>query len=147
MTEANRQLIFDLAVAGAFITLGAFAWRDITKLPKIQGRRRKLLIVSAAIFSCNILLLCMLFGVDYLAESNHAHSQASPAQHKSMLVILWTSLVGMVISIGTVALALFSERCIARKLCIWGSSAALVWWGLVYMVISDGIAVYLVSPH
>lgn len=127
MTETDRQLIFALVVIGAFTAVGAFAWRDIARPSQIQGRKRKLLLISAAIFSCNILLLYTFFGVDYLTLAKHAPSEASPAEYKSMVLMLWGSLIGIVMSILTVALALCSERRIARKLCIWGSSTTLLW--------------------
>lgn len=145
MTETDRQLIFTLAVTGAFTAVGAFAWRDIARPSQIRGRKRKLVLISAAIFSCNILLLYTFFGIGYLTK--HAPSEASPAEFKCMLLMLWGSLIGIVMSILTVALALCSERRIARKLCIWGSSTMLLWWGLVNIVTTNSLAVYKVFHH
>jgi hypothetical protein len=138
------ELLYSLLVFAVPATLEVFIWRDIAKPPLVQGRKRRLLIISVATLSCNFLLFWVLFVLDLLTPGGHPPSQAGIAEHNTMLAILWGSWVGILASIVTVTLAFLSERRFARKLCLWASSAALVCWALINIVVSDLLEIYTV---
>jgi hypothetical protein len=138
------QILFDVLLFVIPAVLAFFVWRDVKSDRQMEGRKRQnLLLFSAVALSCNILLLYACYVTDLLVMRGHSISEASTTEYKFLLVVLWASRIAVLISLATVVTALFSQRGLARKLCIWGSVAGLIWWPLLNVTVSDLVMVYL----
>jgi hypothetical protein len=138
------QILFDTLLFVIPAVLAFFVWRGVKRDRQVEGRKeRTLLFFSAVALSCNILLLYCCYVAELLATRGHPISEASTAEYKLLLVVLWASRLAVLISLATVITALFSQRGLARKLCIWGSVAGLIWWPLLNVTASDLVIVYL----
>jgi hypothetical protein len=140
------QIMFGTLVVLAPAVLAFFVWRDVESR-RGQGKRngQGLLVLSAVAFSCNVLLLYSWYVADLFVMQGHSISQASITEYKFLLVVLWASRTAVLISLATIIMALFSERGLARKLCIWSSVAGLICWPVLNVATSDLVAVYLRS--
>lgn len=137
------QILFDALLFVIPAVLAFFVWRGVKDEQQTQEcKGRNLLLFSAIALSCNILLLYCCYVTDLLVMRGHAVSEASMSEYKSLLLVLWTSKIAFLISLTTVITALFSRRGLARRLCIWGSVAGLIWWPLLNVTAADLVAVY-----
>jgi hypothetical protein len=138
------QILYGALVFLIPAVLVFFVWRDVKSGWQEEKRKRqKLLLFSAVALSCNIVLLYSWYVTDLLVMRGHPISQASLPEYKFLLVVLWASRMAVLISLATVITALFSERGLARKLCIWGGVAGLICWPVLYVAASDLVTVYL----
>ena len=139
------QIMFDALLLVIPTVLAFFVWRGVRSDGRqVEDRNgQRLLLFSAIALSCNVLLLYCCYITDLLVMRGHSISEASTTEYKLLVVVLWASRVAVLISLTTVIAALFSERGLARKLCIWGGVAGLIWWPLVNVVDSELIGAYL----
>ena len=144
MSEIRMQILFDAILFVIPAILAFFVWRGVKSDRQVAERKgQNLLLFSAVALSCNILLLYCYYVGDLLVMRGHSISEASTTEYKFLLVVLWASRIAVLISLATIIMALFSQRGLARKLCIWGSAAGLIWWPLVNVTASDLVVVYL----
>jgi len=126
------QIGFGALVFGIPAVLAFFMWRAVTRDRQAgECKGQSPLLFSAAAVSCNILLLYCCYVADLLVARGHPISQASMAEYKCLLVVLWASRVAFLISLITVITALFSAHGLGRRLCILGSVAGLICWPVV----------------
>ena len=136
------QVLFDISILVGSAAFGFFVWWDIAHRLPSSERGRRFLFSLATTLSCNILLVWSLFGVDLLFPIIHPPLQATPIEYEVIVATYSGSIAGALLSLITMILAIFSEGGLARKLCVWGSFAALIFWVSVNLVKTDTFAVY-----
>jgi hypothetical protein len=137
--------LFYLAVLAGPAAVGFYVWRNLTGLPPSGESKRKLLLSSAVVLSGNILLLWCFCVVDWVFLGKHAPSQETLREHAAVMAISWITWAGAALSIFSITLASFSERVIARKVCIIASAFALAYWSVTNVALTDVLAVYSIS--
>jgi hypothetical protein len=121
MSEIRMQILFDALLFVIPAVLVFFVWRGVKADLQVQGRKgQNLLLFSTVMLSCNILLLYCCYVTDLLVMRGHSISEASATEYKFLSWLLWSSRIAVLVSIATVIMALFSQRGLARKLCILG---------------------------
>jgi hypothetical protein len=141
MSDFWTGLIWGLAILNFLTGIAVFVWKDIFKAATFQGWRRKFLVSTALIYSCNLPLFVACFGISFLVRGNGA-SLATPGEYKVALVIAGTSSFAIAMSIATMLMALFSAPGLARRLCMLGSSVALLCWCAVNVATMNPLAIY-----
>jgi hypothetical protein len=142
--ELMAQILFGVLIFVIPAVLSFFVWRGVGRNRQTErGNGQNLLLFSAVALSCNILLLYGWYVPNLLVMQEHSMSQASTAEYKFLLATLWVSRIAFLISLATLITALFSQRGLARKLCIWGSAAGLIWWPLLNLGNSELVGAYL----
>jgi len=142
--ELGAQILFGTLILVIPAILAFFVWRSVKRDWRGERRRgQSLLLFSAAALSLNILLLYGCYVADLLAMGKHSISEANMTQYRLLLATSWVGRIAVLISLTTIITALFSERGLARKLCIWGSAAGLIWWPLLILIDSDLVMAYL----
>src|SRR5579883_292688 len=138
------QLLFNALV---FIVPGILAfgiWREIKIGWSLENREgRGLLLFSAITLSGNILLLYCCTVADLLVTHGHLAPVVGLNEYNFLLMVLWSSRVAVVMSLITLVSSLFSQHGLARKLCIWGSVAGLLWWSVLSVTASDLTDAYM----
>jgi len=145
LSNQLAQVLFGTLIFGIPAILGFFVWRSVKN--EWRGERRigqNLSLFSAIALSFNILLLYGCYVTSLLVMREHSISGADMAEYRFLLATLWVGRIAVLICLATIVMALFSERGLARKLCIWGSAAGLIWWPLVILADSDLLRAYLV---
>jgi len=138
------QILFDVLLFVIPAILAFFVWRGVkSDWPQEKRNPQRLLLFSAVALSCNILLLYCYCAADLAIMGAGPISEASTAEYEFLQAVLWVSRIAALISLATLITAVFSQRGLARKLCIWGSLAGLIWWPLVNMISSDLAVTYL----
>jgi hypothetical protein len=142
--EFGAQILFGLLIFVIPAVLAFFVWQG-TRVDRQteKDRGQNLLLFSAVALSCNILLLYGWYVTNLLVVRERSISQANISEYKFLLATLWVSRIAFLMSLATLITALFSRRGSARKLCIWGSAAGLIWWPLVNLGNSELLAAYL----
>lgn len=123
--------------------MGLAVQHDISIHALLKKPKWKFTLCSSSSFFVNILLFYVCYLIGLITMRGRPISATTPGEYYAMLVVWWVSIFGLLISALTFGLAFLSEKSLARKLCIWGSVAALVFWPLVYFVASEFRADYV----
>ena len=118
--------------------LGFFVSRD-TRLNRAAGKREnrnRFAAYSTPLFFLNIAIFYVSYLIALFAV-NGPLSDSSWADYRWMQVEHMTSIVGVLTAFLTLVFNSSSELMLARKLRMWGSALALVWWPLIYLVSSE----------
>lgn len=138
------QILFGALIFALPGMLAFFVWRAVRNEWQADKRRgHNHLLFSTVALSCNILLLYFWYVTDLLVMRGRPIPETTVAEYKFLLMMLWISRTAVLLSLITIITASFSERGLARKLCIWGSVAGLIWWPLVNVVDSELVRAYL----
>lgn len=138
------QILFGALIFALPAMLAFFVWRAAKSERQADKRKgHNSLLFSTVALSCNILLLYFWYVTDLLVMRGRSIPETTVAEYKFLLMMLWISRMAVLLSLITIITALFSERGLARKLCIWGSVAGLIWWPLVNVVDSELVRAYL----
>jgi len=136
------EYIFTFAVLGVATGLALVIRWDIARLSPSSSRGRRFLNFAAVCTYCNVLLIWLLFATDYLFPGIHSPADATLAEYHAKVATLWGSLTGISLSLTTLVSVGFSEDCLARILCAFGSVAAVFLWGMTNLVCSESVAIY-----
>ena len=146
--ERKMQILFGLLVIGIPAALEVLVWRGVKAERKGKDRKSEtLLLFSAVIFSLNIMILYFLYVADLLVLGKHSVARASQAEYRCLILELWGSRIALVLSLATIFIALFSTHSLARKLCIWGSVAGMIYWFVLHVAASDMVRIYLLNQR
>lgn len=138
------QILFGSLIFILPATLAFLVWRAVKSDRQVEkGKGRNPLLFSTVALSCNILLLYFWYVTDLSVMRGRSIPETTVAEYEFILLMLWISRMAVVLSLITIITALFSKRGLARKLCIWGSVAGLIWWPLVNVVDSELLGAYM----
>jgi hypothetical protein len=144
LSNQLAQILFGTLIFVIPAILGFFVWRSVKN--DWRGERhinQNLSLFSAIALSFNILLLYGCYVTSLLVMQGHSISEADITEYRFLLAVLWVGRIAFLISVATIITALLSEHGLARKLCIWGSAAGLIWWPFLILVDSDLVRAYL----
>lgn len=138
------QKVFDSIILLLPAVIALLLWIELrNRLPLGKSKPQRLLLLSVALLSCDILLLYVVYVPDLLLMHAGPMSQASMTEYRWAVAEMWCSRIAIFVSLITLITALLSERGLARNICIFGSVAGLIWWPLVTLAASELVTVYL----
>ena len=138
------QILFDVLLFLLPALLAFFVWRDVrTHRQRDRRKGQRLLLVSAAALSCNILLLYFYCLADVVFMRGRPLPLATLGDYEALVGALWASRIAVLVSIVTIVTALLSEHGLSRRLCIWASAVGLIGWPVLNIAASDVVVAYL----